>query len=327
MTDKIRCGLLGTGHAHAAGKLQVLRQSEDWEFMGACEPDATWRARREQEEAFVGVRWLSASELLDDPTVHMVAAESKVPQLLSLGRQAIDAGKHIHLDKPAGTSLPAFRALLEEAERRKLIVQMGHMFRYNPGFNLMRRAVREGWLGEVHCVHGSMNSDIEPAARRRLALHPGGMMFELGCHLIDILVLLMGRPRRITPFLRHDAAYDDGLADNTLAVLEYDRAVAVIESSAMEVDAFARRQFEVCGNGGSIVLQPLEPAAVRLCLRAPRGGCRAGWQTVHVPDVPRYVGDLKELARCIRGEQEFPYSKEHDLIVQETLLRACERKP
>ena len=42
-----------------------------------------------------------------------------------------------------------------------------------------------------------------------------------------------------------------------------------------------------------------------------------------IPDVE----DLKELARCIRGEQEFPYSKEHDLIVQETLLRACGVEP
>lgn len=327
MADRIRCGLLGTGHAHAAGKLQVLRESEDWELVGVCEPDATWRARRAQEEAFIGVRWVSVSELLDDPSVQMVAVESEVPQLLSLGRRAIDAGKHIHLDKPAGTSLATFRALLDEAERRGLIVQMGYMFRYNPGFDLIRQAVREGWLGEVHTLHGSMNSQIEPAARRRLAFHPGGMMFELGGHLIDLLVLLMGRPRRITPFLRHDAAYDDGLADNTLAVLEYDRAVAVIESSAMEVEAFARRHFEVCGNGGSIVLQPLEPPAVRLCLQEPRGGYRAGWQTVRVPNIPRYAEDLKELAWCIRGEQEFPYSKEHDLIVQETLLRACGVEP
>lgn len=70
----------------------------------------------------------------------MLAIESKVEKLLSLARRAIEAGKHIHLDKPAGTSLEEFRSLLNEAEKRSLIVQMGYMFRYNEGFNLVRRA-------------------------------------------------------------------------------------------------------------------------------------------------------------------------------------------
>src|SRR5205085_1820526 len=114
------------------------------------------------------------------------------------------------------------RRLLDDAERRGLIVQMGYMFRYNAGFDLVRRAMSEGWLGEVYSLRGSIYTDLSPAARRLPAFHPGGMMLELGCHLIDILVLLMGRPRRVTPFLRHDGAPEDGLADNTLAVLEFD---------------------------------------------------------------------------------------------------------
>jgi hypothetical protein len=44
---------------------------------------------------------------------------------------------------------------------------------------------------------------------------------------------------------------------------------------------------------------------------------------VSVANLPRYVRDLEELARCIRGEGEFPYTHEHDLTMHETLLRAC----
>jgi predicted dehydrogenase len=253
----------------------------------------------------------------------MIAVESDVRVNLADARKAIDAGKHIHLDKPPGQSLSELRALLDDTDRKNLIVQMGYMFRYNTGFDLIRQAMREGWLGDVYYVHGNISSDIRPDGRKRLAFHPGGMMYELACHLIDVLVLLLGRPHKVTPFLRHDATHDDGLADNTLAVFEFDRTMAVIETAAMETSAFARRQFEVCGTNGSIVLQPLEPPAVRLCLREPRGGYVAGWQTVDVPTVPRYARDLEEFARCIRGEQEFPYSIEHDFTAQETLLRAC----
>jgi len=322
MSTGIRCGILGTGHAHAVGKLRVIQQSDDWELVGVCEPDPALRTRREGDEAWADVRWVDEDELLGDPTVQMIAVESEVQQLLALGRKAVDAGKHIHLDKPAGTSLATFQALQEEAKRRRLIVQMGYMFRYNMGFDLVRRAVGEGWLGEIHYLHGSINSDLPPENRQRLAFHPGGMVFELACHLIDVLVLLMGRPRKVTPFLRHDGVYEDELTDNTVAVMEYERAVAVIESAAMEVGASERRHFEVCGSRGTIILQPLEPPSVRLYLQESRGGYPAGWQTAEVPNLPRYVRDLEELARCLRDEQEFPYGYEHDCIVQETVLRA-----
>jgi predicted dehydrogenase len=323
MNDRIRCGILGTGHAHALGKLRVLRDSPDFELVGVCEPDPYWRERSMRTEEFASARWVEEDKLLGDPTIRMIAVESDVKANLPLARKAIEADKHIHLDKPPGTSLEEFRELLELAENKGLIVQMGYMFRYNPGFEFILNAVRQGWLGDIFYAHGSICTDIDPEARRRLAFHPGGMMFELGCHLLDMMVLLFGRPRRVTPILRHDGPYEDDLADNTLAVLEFDDLVATLESSAMEPNAFGRRTFEVCGTMGSIVLRPIEPPAIKVSLREPRGEFKPGWSEVPVENVPRYVRDFEELARCIRGEQVFPYSKVHDFIVQETLLRAC----
>ncbi len=323
MKEIIRCGILGTGHGHAVGKLKVLQDSPDWDLAGVCEPDPNLRTRREREEAFANVRWLTESELLDDPELKMVAVEGAVPHLLDQADKVVDAGKHIHLDKPAGASLSQFKAILDRAEGQSLILQMGYMFRYNPGFDLVRKAVSESWLGEVHYLHGSINSNISPANRKPLAFHPGGFMFELSGHLVDILVLIMGRPHTVTPFLRKDGSFKDALVDNTLAVMEFDRSIAVIECGAIEMGASERRHFEVCGSRGSIILQPLEPPDVRLFLNEPHGGYKVGWQNVAIPNIPRYVLDLEELAQCIRGEKEFPYSKEHDFTMQETLLRAC----
>ena len=161
----IRCAVLGTGHSHALGKLNVLRNFPEWELVGVCEPDAAWRQQRQQEANWQGLRWLEESEVFDDPTIQMIAVESEVPQLLPLGQKAIDAGKHIHLDKPAGTDLAVWRALLAKAEQQDLIIQMGYMFRYNPGFDLVRQAVREGWLGDVHYVRGGINSASDPATK------------------------------------------------------------------------------------------------------------------------------------------------------------------
>ena len=56
-------------------------------------------------------------------------------------------------------------------------------------------------------------------------------MFELGGHVIDRVVELLGRPTKVQSFLRHDTSMPDKLADNNLAVLEFPKALAVIAQS------------------------------------------------------------------------------------------------
>ncbi len=322
MAQRIGAALLGTAHAHALGNLRVLQDSPDFELLGVCEPDAGLLAAAREAEAFAGVRWLDRAQLLADEQIAMVAVEGRVRDNLGFAREAIEAGKHIHLDKPAGSDLSEFESLLELAGERGLLVQMGYMFRYNAAFELCLRAVREGWLGEVFYVHGEINSDIPEPTRRQLAEYAGGMMFELACHLIDMLVATLGPPQRVRPFLRHDGAQDDGLADNCTAVFEFARAAALLHTAALEAHASERRCWEVCGTEGTVIIQPLEPPAVRLCLKSPRGGFGAGWQAVAVPHIPRYVRDMADLAACLRGEREPSYGPEHDLATQRAVLLA-----
>jgi len=323
MGQTIRCGMLGLGHGHAVPKAELLRTMKGVEFVGICEPDEKIRAEHLKSKPLEGIPWLTQEQLLGDKTVSMVAIESTTARLLSLGRAAIDAGKHLHLDKPAGANLAEFKSLLDEAERRRLIVQMGYMFRYHAGFDFIRRAVGLGWLGRVYSIQASMCTEATPQARTELLFHPGGILLELGGHMIDMIVLLMGAPRKATGFLRHDGDPNDTLNDNTLAVLEYDRAMVSIEVAAVETGAWNQRRFKIAGTRGTIIMTPLEPPSLQICLREKVGCMPAGWQTMPVQDIPRYVRDFQELLRCIRQGEPLPYSKEHDYNVQKTLLEAC----
>jgi predicted dehydrogenase len=127
---------------------------------------------------------------------------------------------HLHLDKPAGPSLPEFRRLMDQAAQKELTVQMGYMFRNNPAFQFCFRAVREGWLGHVFEMHAVISKKSDEAERRNVAEFSGGTMFELGCHLIDATVAVLGRPQQVTPFIRASRPEADQLADNMLAVHE-----------------------------------------------------------------------------------------------------------
>lgn len=318
----IRVGQIGTGHAHAAGQMSTLRASKDYEVVGVVEPDPAQWARVKDTAAYADLPRLTQQELLDSPGLQVVAVETEIAQLLPTAQRCVEAGMHIHLDKPAGDSLEQLQALHRVAAQQKRVIQMGYMFRYNAGFQLLHQAVAEGWLGEIFEVHAVMSKTASDADRRIISRYPGGAMFELGCHLIDPLLKLMGPPTEVTPFLRSTRPADE-LRDNTLAVFEYPRATATIRSALVEVDGFRRRQFVVCGTEGTLVIRRLEPPHVELTLSRARGPYAQGTQVIELP-APRgrYEGAWEALARAVRGEQPLEYSQQHDFDVQRAVLAA-----
>jgi predicted dehydrogenase len=168
-----------------------------------------------------------------------------------------------------------------------------------------------------------MSKVIAPSTRRELAEYPGGILFELGGHITDLVIGVLGAPTGVTPFRHHDAPLDDTLADNMLAVLEYPRAIASVKSSAMEVEGFARRHLVVCGGEGTFQLQPLDDPAAEVAFSKSRGKYKSGYQDVAFSKFTRYVADAADMAAIIRGAKSADFSYQHDLDVQTTLLSAC----
>lgn len=318
---KIKIGQIGTAHAHAGGKLDAIRKlSGDYELVGVVEPDVK---RRKNAAPYNDVNWLSEEQLFATPGLQAVAVETNVPDLVPTAARCVAAGMHVHLDKPAGPSLVALRRLFEEATRRRVTVQMGYMLRYNPAFQLCFQAARDGWLGDIFEVHTTMSKVVGAAERQKLLAYPGGSMFELGCHVIDQLVTLLGKPDRVIPFPRQTRTDVDPLVDNQLAVFEYPNATATVRSSMVEVDGGARRQFVVCGTEGTMEILPLEPPQATLILTKARGPYRKGRQTVDLPKMTgRYDQEFIDLAAVIRSEKKFAWTPEHDLIAHECILRA-----
>ncbi|MEX0979214.1 MAG: Gfo/Idh/MocA family oxidoreductase [Pirellulales bacterium] len=319
---RIKIGQIGTGHAHAS-KLSVYRASDDYEVVGVVEPDAELRGKAQSQDVYGGLSWMTQEQLLGVPGLQAVLVETRVRDLLDTAEVCIAAGKHVHLDKPAGQSLPQYRRILDSAAEKKLLVQMGYMYRYNPAILLMRDMLKRGWLGEPFEVHAVMSKVVPPASRRSLAEFQGGIMFELGCHVTDLVIGILGKPAKVTPYARRSAATDDGLVDNMLAVFEYPRATATVKSSALEVDGGQRRHLVVCGTEGTFHIQPLDDPAAKVALSKLRGDYRQGYQDVSFPRFPRYVADAADMARIVRGEKASDFSYQHDLNVQTALLEAC----
>ncbi len=318
---RIRIGQIGVGHAHAS-KLSVYRKSPDYEVVGIVEPSVELRKKAETQEPFRDLPWMTQEELLNVSGLQAVLVETEVSDLLDVAEFCVAAGKHVHLDKPAGESLAQFTRILASASQQELLLQMGYMYRYNPGIVLLREFLKQGCLGEVFEVHTVMSKVVDPASRRGLAEFPGGIMFELGCHIIDLVIGVLGKPDHITAFPRRVGKQDDKLIDNMLAVFEYPHATATVKSSAVEVNGFERRHFVVCGTEGTFHIQPLDDPSARVALSAARETYKQGYQEITFQKFVRYVADAADMAKIIRGEKESDFSPDHDLVVQSSLLEA-----
>ena len=319
---RIKIGQIGVGHAHAS-KLSVYRASDDYEVVGVVEPDEKLRQRAESDPTYQGLKWLTREALLDTPGLQAVLVETRVRDLLANARACVDAGMHIHIDKPAGESLADLKQILDIATQKQRLVQMGYMFRYNPGVLLLREFLKNGWLGEVFEVHTVMSKVVAADLRQEFAEYPGGSMFELGCHVLDLVIGILGAPQKVTAYPRHSSSQEDQLLDNMLAVLEYPRATATIRSSVIEIDGGARRHLTVCGTEGTFHIQPLDNPTAKITLSKPLGKYKAGTQVIELPKYSRYVDDARDMARIIRGEKPSDFPPLHDLAVQTALLQAC----
>jgi predicted dehydrogenase len=209
---------------------------------------------------------------------------------------------------------------------------MSYTYRYNPAICFAINAVKSGWLGnvfEIHAVMSRYDGDNDDY-RHWLSQFQGGAMYIFAGYLIDIVISLLGRPEKITPFLKKTR--NDNLIDNGLAVMEYEKASATIKVSVEEIDGMKHRRLIVCGTKGTVEICPLEepadnyyttPLSARLTLKKDVPGFSAG---IHIVDCgvlgDRYSRQLIEFAQIIRGEKTNPYDYQHELLVQKSLLLA-----
>ncbi len=322
----------GTKHSHAAGKVIAMQNNPDVELVGVYEPDAEFRAQlADSESCYADVRWFeSAQEMLADPAIVAVASEGLNIESLDQTEEIVAAGKHVWQDKAPGDNWAQWQRVVAAARERKLLIQMGYMLRYHDGFHRIAEWAKSGLLGHVFAIRAHMSTNIPADRRTQINAHRGGIFFELAGHMLDQIIWILGRPAKSACFLRTDdygtSERVEGFADNTLGVFEFDGAMAMVDIAAMETQPMARR-YEVYGTAGSaVIVEPFEPGSmIRFCLDKATEEYTAGEQMI--PFVSRsrqelYDQELAAFLRTIGGQQEPDRMPEHDLLVQETLLRA-----
>ena len=219
-----------------------MREHPGVEVVGCYEPDAERQAFCAESGDWDDAVWFdSIDEILDNPEIVAVASEGANRESLAHTEAIIGAGKHCFYDKPAGDDFHRFMRVIEDARAQNLQVTLGYMFRKHDGFERMANWVRSGFLGHVFQVRAHMSTWLPERSqggqftdRQGLSYHRGGVLYDLGGHVLDQIVWMMGRPERVTSYLQNATSETRDFMDNTLAVLEYSNALVTVDIAAME---------------------------------------------------------------------------------------------
>ncbi len=325
---KIRIGHIGTAHDHSPGMMGCIRKYPDvFEVVGIVEPDEARREAAKRSSVYAGLNWITEEQLFN-AGVDAVELEGFELDNVTAARRCIAAGAHVHIDKPAGEDLDEFTALLREAKAKSLTVQLSYMYRYNPAVMDCLRRVRDGSMGEVYEVDAIMDTCHMPDKRSWLGHFKAGIMFFLGCHMVDLVYMMQGMPERVEPF-NLSTGFDGVKAiDHSFAALVYKNGISTVRSTSTEVNGFGRRQLVVCGSKGTYEIKPLENPTRAYYANDARAEMtyRSLISEIELP-VPavagRYDAMMLDFAAMVRGEKENPFDYRYEYDVHRLLLACC----
>lgn len=324
---KIKIGQIGIGHNHAAALMPAVRKfPELFEVVGYAEENEHWIDVWGAHSAYQGLPRLSVEEVIEKSDAILV--ESDVPNLTRYAKMCVEAGKHIHMDKPASGTVEEFAEVLRIAKEKNLVVQTGYMYRNNYGIRKCLELIKDGKLGEIYSINAEMSTYHAVDYKKWLTTFDGGIMYILGCHLVDLILYILGEPKKITKFFKHTGLDGVDFPDNNLVIMEYEKALARVFVSSVEVNGWGRRQFFVSGSKGSIDIRPIENniKVEYSDLEIADHAYRDKKVLLDIEDIPancRYDDMVQEFYDFIVGKKENPFSYEHELTLKKIMDSIC----
>jgi predicted dehydrogenase len=178
MFDKIKIGVIGAGHL---GKihLKCLLQSELFDVVGFYDSNES-AAKQVAEQLSV-----TAFKTIDSLLEHSEAIDIVTPTLshFDIAMSALQAGKHIFVEKPITNTVEEARKLIEIATQKKLVGQVGHVERFNPAFLSVQHLELSPMFVEVHRL-----SNFNPRGT------DVSVVLDLMIHDLDIVLKLIKSP-------------------------------------------------------------------------------------------------------------------------------------
>jgi predicted dehydrogenase len=351
VTDPIGIGVVGAGMIAQRGILPHLSQDDVQDrvrLAAVCDP-APGRAAASAERFGVAGAYETFEELLEDPAVEAVTVASPIGLHFAQAKAALEAGKHVHVNKTMTTTTAEADELIESAAARslRLVASPGEVLR--PQLTAIRRLIREGAIGRLSwgvcgCSLGNYHESDEESERTSvpggLPADPswyfrkpgGGPMYDVTSYALHQLTSVLGPARRVTAmsgtvvpsrtFLGKEIVTE--VDDNSVLLVDFGEGTTVVvygTAAGNVIDDFgAAVYFGTEGTISGLLLngEPIEFDGRDLTAHAPTWDWDAQMRVLpHVVgphrDIPEshVFEDIMQLVGLVRDGTSTPVTPEH----------------
>jgi predicted dehydrogenase len=337
--------MLGVTHPHASARAEAFSRLPEIRIIGVCEEDPVADAFC----SYLKVPRLSLDKLLADPDVDICLIHSTTSEATAYTVAALRARKAVLSEKPCAPNPAAMQRIVDCVAETGGFFQAGYNFRYSPVVDFLHRIVREDLLGQLTQVRVrggcALQEHLTPLLNQPEDI--GGAFFVIGCHVVDILLSLLGPPKEVGATIAKFPNLSDAKSreDAVTAALLYDHMLASVDFASQDPLGHVE-SYEFFLNGlKGVACAKLLPAEYKVFLAEGGGAFSKGWSswqettypiewsgvtTDYSPIIPIvsnlsfFEREAKAFLSALREKRAATIDANHALIVMKT-LDACYR--
>jgi predicted dehydrogenase len=219
--------------------------------------ELTWLCDLDERQlAQIGARYPDArtttnfEDLLADDSVDAVVIATPVPTHYALAKQALEAGKHVFVEKPPAMRAAEMDELVALADARDRVLMPGHLLLYHPGVLKVKELIDNGDLGEVLCVYGNrVNLGIVRSNENAL--------WSLGVHDLSVILYFLDEDPELAR-AQGSASIHPGVEDVVFCFLRFPSG-KIAHMHLSWLDPHKMRKMTVVGREKMVVFDDMEP--------------------------------------------------------------------
>jgi len=208
--ERLRLGMIGTG-SRGTGLASLIREMDGVELIACCD-NIPEHLKNGMSFAAKGAKAYSDyRKLLEDKNIDAVIIATPLYTHYPIAVDALQAGKHIYLEKSMTYDIPQAVDLMKRVNESKLIFQVGFQYRYYGLYHRVKEVIDQNWLGKIshfECQYNQNSSWRKPLADPKMERainwrmyreYCGGPLSELCAHQIDMVNYIIGsHPLKVT---------------------------------------------------------------------------------------------------------------------------------
>lgn len=198
-------------------------------------------------------------ELLLDDAIELIVVNTPNAHHLSMAQQALEAGKHVVIEKPFTITSQDAQTLINTAKANNRILSVFQNRRWDGDFLTVQQVVKQGLLGKLvdyEAHYDRYRNYIEPNTWKEEAHQGSGILYNLGSHMIDQALVLFGKPTSVTAEIginRPGGQVDDFY----LIIMQYPTLRVTLKSSYLVREEGPR--YTLHGTEGSFLKFGIDP--------------------------------------------------------------------